>query len=346
MGRIFLRCLVVCVMSFVGRDVQAKSWAFLPVIASSTETGIQLGAFGAYFPPKNKNHPSSINLVGVGSLKGQYQLALAPDFYWDDNRYHLEGFVTWRKWPANHYGIGNDTPNVFSEYEARGMEVYLIPQRRYGDYFYIGPYLRLFWEDVEVEQQADFIGLRGVTGGRAVGLGVWAAYDRRDNPNAARRGIFARYTSILYRDLWGSDFGYQVQTFEARYYMPMAEQSVLALASYFRHADGRVPFRDLSTPDGSFIFRGIEKGRYRDRHILTLQSEFRFPVTGKWGGTVFAEVAQVASRLEDFSASRFKNSVGIGFRYALNPDQKFNLRVDTNWVDGAFGLTINAREAF
>ena len=323
-----------------------RPWIILPVLASSTETGFQLGAFAAYFPPAKENKPSSLSAAAVGSFKGQYQIAFAPDVYFKQNRYHLEGFITWRKWPSNFYGLGNNTPDTSSEFEAQGFESLLTIQRRFGEHIFIGPYYRLFWEDVTFQNSTAQNALIGATGQRASGIGIWAAYDTRDNPNAPRTGTFLRYAGRIFRAYLGSELDYSLQTYEARQYIPVGANSVVAFSSYLRITDGSTPFRDLSTPDGIYTFRGIKKGRYRDRHLLTLQSEYRFPIHKKIGLALFAEAAQVVSKLGDLSANQFKSSLGGGFRYALNQEQRFNLRVDTNWVDGAFGLTINVKEAF
>ena len=102
----------------------------------------------------------------------------------------------------------------------------------------------------------------------------------------------------------------------------------------------------MQGPDGTLILRGIENGRYRDKDMVALQSEYRVPVHGKFSGTVFAEAAQVAPRLGDMVANRFITSVGMGFRYALNPSQRFNVRGDVAWVDNGMAMIINVREAF
>ena len=42
----------------------------------------------------------------------------------------------------------------------------------------------------------------------------------------------------------------------------------------------------------------------------------------------------------------WKYSVGGGLRYALNPAERFNIRLDLSWVDSGFGVVLNIREAF
>ena len=195
-----------------------RPWIVLPVLASSTETGFQLGAFAAYFPPSKKNKPSSLSVAAVGSFKGQYQIAFAPDVYFSQDRYHLEGFVTWRKWPSKFYGLGNNTLDISSEFEAQGFESLLTIQRGFGKHIFIGPYYRLFWEDVTFQSVTAQNGLVGATGQRASGIGIWAAYDSRDNPNAPREGTFLRYAGRTFRKFLGSELNYSIQTYEARQY--------------------------------------------------------------------------------------------------------------------------------
>ena len=342
--------LILCLLLIpgivrAGDAPSSRRYAVIPVIAGSAETSLQLGAFAAFFPPATDSHPSSINAVVIGSIKKQFLFGFAPDLYFRQNRYHLEGFISSHKWPANDYGTGNLAPDLPAKYKAQGIEIQVSLQRRFSEHLFIGPYHHILWETVEFDTPGA-MPATGATGGRAVGLGLWAVYDTRDNPNAPRTGRLVRYTGLAYRNFWGSDFRYQAQTFEARTYLPIGDQSTLALASYLRHIGGDAPFRDLSTPDGIFIFRGIEKGRYRDRHVLTFQSEYRFPLRGKFGLTAFAELAQVAPALDAFALREFKTSIGGGLRYALNPAQRFNARLDANWVDGGLGITVSAREAF
>ena len=348
MRYLVLFCLLTPLTLFAESD--SRRWAFLPVIAGSAETGVQLGVYAAHFLPYDpvKSRPSSVNGAVIGSLKKQIQGIVAPDLYVLQDKYHLEGYLIVRKWPANFYGVGNNSPERPEKYDARGFELSLTLQQSPYKNIFVGPYYRLFWEDISPDNLGAFAGVRGATGFRSSGLGVWAVYDTRDNPNAARAGGFVRYTGIVYHKIFGGDAHYRVQTFEVRRYFSVGTASSLGFASYFRHVHGDVPFRDLSSPDGAFTFRGIEKGRYRDRDVLTLQSEVRFPLFGPFGMTLFGELAQVAPGPDDFSFkfNAFKTSVGGGLRYALNPEQRFNVRLDTNWVDGAFGITINVKEAF
>ena len=45
-----------------------RPWIILPVLASSTETGFQLGTFAAYFPPAKENNASTCELTPTGLM--------------------------------------------------------------------------------------------------------------------------------------------------------------------------------------------------------------------------------------------------------------------------------------
>ena len=126
----------------------------------------------------------------------------------------------------------------------------------------------------------------------------------------------------------------------------MTDTTGLALGGKVNLARGNIPFTELNSPDGVTLLRGIENGRYRDRDMAGLQTEYRFPIVGRWGGVVFAETAQVAHELDELTMDGWKYSVGTGIRYALNPDERFNFRMDISFVDGGLGLALNFREAF
>lgn len=61
---------------------------------------------------------------------------------------------------------------------------------------------------------------------------------------------------------------------------------------------------------------------------------------------MFTEAGQVAHEVGDFAMDQFRADFGFGIRYAMNPDQKMNIRVDIGFVDGSVAPAINIKEAF
>ncbi|MBI5889645.1 MAG: BamA/TamA family outer membrane protein [Nitrosomonadales bacterium] len=329
-----------------------QRWAAFPVIASSPETGQMLGGMLFYFFPADGpgKQASTIDTMLFGTTKGQYALQISPNVFFDAGRYRLNAMVSRSLWQANYYGIGADSPDVADKYKSSLLQGSLTLERRFNETFVLD-ILGVFDKSRTTLQGGGLLEtgrVPGSTDGTYNGMGVEGGYDTRDNTNSPTEGVVARYRYVNYTAGLGSDLAFSQQNWDFRYFRKtdVVRDSVLALAATVRRAYGDVPFRYLSSPDGTLILRGIENGRYRDNDMLALQSELRAPIHGRFSGTVFAEAAKVAPTLGDMGASRLIASVGVGFRYALNPSQRFNVRADVAWVDHGMNGIINVREAF
>jgi outer membrane protein assembly factor BamA len=276
-------------------------------------------------------------------------LQVSPNLFFDEGRYRLNASVSRSIWQANYYGIGRDSPDVAEKYKSSLVQGVLTLERRFNELFVLD-ILGVYDKSRTTLQSGGLLETGHVPGsadGTYNGMGFEGGYDTRDNTNAPHEGVVARYRFVKYATSLGSDLAFSQQNWDFRYYRPTAwmKESVIALAATVRRSYGDVPFRYLSSPDGTLILRGIENGRYRDKDMLALQSEFRVPIHGRFSGTAFAEAAQVAPTMGEMN-HRFITSVGVGFRYALNPDQRFNVRGDLAWVDHGMGMIIYVREAF
>jgi len=322
----------------------------VPVAAYGSETGAILGASLFYFPPASSDatRKSSLDIVVFGTTKGQYFITLVPDLYLDNGRYRLIPKLFGSYWKSSYYGIGNDLPDDPENYVSSNIGFKLSLDRLFSNGFTLGPVFNFRWSEIEPEQggkmEAD--APEGIDSELYSGAGMAAGYDSRDNTNAPHTGDFVRYEYLHYIAELGSDLVFDVHQFDLRHYFPTSEKTTFAVAGQVRISRGDVPFRFLSKPDGINILRGIESRRYIDRDLLALQSEFRFPIKDKFSGTVFAEVAQVASDINDIAIDNFKSSIGAGLRYSLNPEQRLNFRIDLALVDDKIGFVANVREAF
>ena len=331
----------------VASQATTQRWSVLPVMGYSTETTLFFGAMAVYYlPPVENTRGSSIPAVGFGSVKGQYQVILASEVYTVGNGCYLEADLTARKWPANFYPRGSSAPYTPMGYLAEGYELSVRVQRRVGGDLYAGPMARFAWEDVSWDPPEGRPVTRGARGGRIAGVGLSASYDTRDNQNAPGAGTLAAYSVEACRSWFGSDFDFEVHVLEARHYLGLGSGRVVALALDLQLLAGRPPFGELSSADGVDQLRGIENGRYRDTHLLSVQTEYRSRLSDRFGFTLFADAARVAREVGDLSPGGMRYSLGGGMRYSLNPQQRFNLRLDAAWVDGGPGFVFTAGEAY
>ncbi len=80
-------------------------------------------------------------------------------------------------------------------------------------------------------------------------------------------------------------------------------------------AGQEVPFYLQRTLGGPDDLRGFRRFRFRDRHMLLLQAEYRWEIFTAVDGAIFYDAGQVAPRLEDLSLRDLESDYGIGLRF-------------------------------
>jgi hemolysin activation/secretion protein len=107
----------------------------------------------------------------------------------------------------------------------------------------------------------------------------------------------------------------------------MREQDVLASRFIVRGTGGDAPFFLLSTIGGNTDLRGYPSGRYRDRYMYALQSEYRWQFNDNWIFTGFAGFGEVANEFSGFGG-KILPAAGIGVRFVLSQKHKVSLSAD------------------
>lgn len=78
--------------------------------------------------------------------------------------------------------------------------------------------------------------------------------------------------------------------------------------------------------------RGFPHYRFRDRHLLLLQGEYRVPIWGPVDGSLFAEAGKVAGSRHDLDLSGLERSAGLGLSVMRGPTTA--LRLDVGFGGG------------
>jgi len=154
----------------------------------------------------------------------------------------------------------------------------------------------------------------------------------RGNP---RRG--GRYAVAFERfeDTSGDRFSFRRVEADVQQYIPLLkDRRVLALHALVStstpDAGHEVPFYLQRTLGGPDDLRGFRRFRFRDRHALLLQAEYRWEIFTAVDGAIFYDAGKVASRVEDLNLRDLERDYGIGFRFGTQ--NGVFLR-----VEGAFG---------
>ena len=176
-------------------------------------------------------------------------------------------------------------------------------------------------------------------------LSIPLEIDSRDHEYFPRKGWLWKADARFYRDDFGSDFETETLKISANHYLPMRENDTLATRFVIRATGEDAPFFILSTFGGSTDLRGYPGGRYRDRMMYALQSEYRWQVNDKWILTGFAGFGEVASSLSDFGDDLLP-AAGIGARFVISEKHRVSLSADVAVGDDGTEFYFGVGEAF
>lgn len=334
---------------------QKKSNHFLafPVIARSIETSWSFGAAATSTYRMDKrdttSRTSNMQAVAIYSLKKQLVAAVNSTIYFAHENYILTNQFSYSSFPDKFWGIGDNTPeSAVESYAFNQFYIYGHLQKKVAPHFFVGA-LYSYQNVFKVTYQPGGL-LEKVTGHNPYdisGIGISFTYDDRNNAFAPNKGTFLQFYANHFDKVIGSSFNYNQFVIDTRRYFRIYKQQVLALQVFGNFNTGsEVPIRSLGALGSSSMMRGYYEGRYRDRDMMVVQSEYRMPIWRLFSGVVFASTGNVGHSPGDFSFEDLKYSYGGGLRIALNKTEKLNLRIDYGFAKNNNGFYLQVGEAF
>jgi len=336
-----------------------SSFIPLPVLFYTPETKLAGGAALNYFfrepGSSNTSRPSSILPSVIYTQKKQMIAELSADFYWHDEAYHFMVYTGYREFPDKFYGIGNNTPESNEEnYTPRSVKVITSIQKKIGPGWNAGIQYEFEYCRLIQTESGGLLSdgtIPGCKCGTISGFGILLNMDTRDNIFSPGSGSYFQLSGTLFNEIFGSDYNYNKLNFDFRQYLPLSVSQVIAFQAYMDILRGTPPFRNLSMIgnriNGCNLMRGYYEGRFRDKHLMAFQIEYRVvPVWWKIGLAVFAGLGDVSDKLENFVLHNFKYSMGGGIRFLINRKEKLNIRLDFAYGKDTSGMYITIGEAF
>lgn len=336
-----------------------KIFAF-PAMIYSPETTFAFGGAGNFY--FKLSHDSTVRtsyLQGLGlyTLRGQAVLGTEGAIYFPREKYILKLHASASYFPDRFWGLGNDSKDENLERYTIG-QYYLYPQllRKIYKSFFAGityEVQSVFSFDYGEGKPAgtslfDVQNVNGRHGSFISGLGFIAQWDGRNNAFSPSKGFYFSYTVTDFNPSLGSNYTYTYHFLDfRRYYTVGRRENVIAFQVIGNFNDGTVPIRSMANIGSSSMMRGYYEGRYADKNLFGLQSEFRFHITGRFGMVAFAAMGRVGNTVAGaFSLEGLKPSVGTGLRYAIDKKEKLNLRLDFGVGKNSTGFYFNLIEAF
>jgi len=144
-------------------------------------------------------------------------------------------------------------------------------------------------------------------------------FEYRTSPGYSRRGGFAGITGHDFTDQDG-DFGFRQVDYEVIQHIPILREawvvSLRALVSTTFEKDGQeIPFFMHPSLGGGSNLRGFSSWRFRDRHSMLLQGEWRIMVNRFFDTAVFYDTGKVGDHVSDLDLTEMKHDVGFGVRF-------------------------------
>jgi outer membrane protein assembly factor BamA len=334
------------------KQTKRTEWLALPILFYTPETEFGGGAFAQclFKGKKETDNPSTILPVFIYTQKNQIIGSFSGEFYCNNNSNHLTGGISYMKYPDKFYGIGpNTVDSSEEEYTSKSFELelglkHLILTNIYAGLLYGFEHFNL--SEIENGGLFDSGNIPGSKGGDLSKISLSLVYDTRDNIQFPLSGNRHQLTISIYDNVIGSDYDCTSLTADFREYFQLGELGVLGFQEYFSSASGDVPFKIMPRLGGSTMMRGYYEGRFLDKNMYSIQTEYRQPVWWKLGLAAFAGFGDVAHNFDDFNSDDIKYFYGFGIRYNISDEYQTNIRADFGFGKDTSGFYLAFGEAF
>jgi hypothetical protein len=353
---IIISLLFSCFVFAQTDSANKKSTLILPLITKSIETDWSLGLANVFtfkISPKDTiARTSNIEVIGLYSLKEQFVAVINGNQYFKNENFILNEQISYSSFPDKFWGIGNNTKASAEEpYTFQQYFMFAHLMKNLGNHFFVGgifEHQNVLKVNYRTGGLFDQQNITGRNGYKTVGVGVSFTNDTRNHAFTPSKGRFAQLFLTGYNNLWGSGFNFFSLVADYRQYIPVANKSVLAFQAYSLNGFGdEIPLRNLGSLGGANSMRGYYSGRYRDKKLFVLQTEYRLPIYKRIAAVGFASMGNVGNNFSEITNSEIKYSYGGGVRFALNKKEKLNLRIDYGIGKGKNnGLYFQIGEAF
>ena len=143
--------------------------------------------------------------------------------------------------------------------------------------------------------------------------------DTRNHPGRPTTGGEGTFAYSAFHQLNGSQFSFWKTTFDYRQYLPLWYGRVLVLRLGWevttRFGGSEVPYYYLSEIGNRNTVRGFDRGRFRDKDMLLMSAEYRWPIWRMIDATLFFDTGEVANDMyRDFAEKQLQYTFGGGFR--------------------------------
>jgi hypothetical protein len=322
-----------------------------PIAFYLPETRWGFGAAGFYnFRFKNEkptSNPSQVQFTFSLTQNRQVIMTIPFELYRSNNLWKFKGEISYYRYVYNFYGIGlsskfDDKESFRANYPRFRIDILRRYKRFFAGFRFRVDNMQI--EDKKVNGLLENGNYTGEDGGVISGIGLVGQLDTRDYIFNPTKGVFMETEIFANAKFTQSNFTYQRLSLDFAKYVRIKQDHTLAFHINTAMILGDPIFYDLLYFGSPKLMRGFQDRRFKDKNILVLQGEYRFPIY-KWvQGVSFLSGGTVAASYSEIFENDYKISFGAGLRIVLNKKDRVRLRLDygrTINEGGALYITIN-----
>ena len=326
------------------KEETSSPWIFTPTVSSDPKLGTTVGVMAAYLYSFDEESPVSMfgtagNYSSTDSVTG----GVFARAYFDKGTQRLIAFIG-----------GGNIKNEYSDYLGSGLPVSTTDDLNVFGTRYLHQVKGSWFAGVQAANtnytisgddimSEDILNKIGLVGFDAVGLGLAAHYDSRDNQNSPTSGHSLEINNLAYRKSFGGDSSFDTYNLHLKSFFEHGDQNVLALKLSGRWTSD-APTSGYSSVD----LRGYTRGQYLAPHMTSFEIEERYVLYKRWTGTLFTGVACLyGGNASCDDSSNVYPMAGAGIRYLMKPEEKMVVRMDLAYgKSGNNGFYMNFGQAF
>lgn len=281
------------------------------------------------------------------TLRRQSMLDIEWTFFAPQERWSSRGRIFYMIFPDYYYGIGSQvTEDDCVSYDSRRLLSHFNLLRNLGGSLFTGLQLKYnFNSRVSYQPESPKHDYAELANGSSYSIGYVLLKDKRNHLRTPTKGYYA-YMDVAYghNTLKGS---FAELNLDARYYYTFARRFTFATRFYQEFNFGNPSYFDMALMGGDRFVRGFYQGKYRDKHLSTLQAELRAPLWWRIGGAVFAGVSDIYGQGASKPLRNPFFNYGAGVRFLIDRKENTNVRIDyARGSHGNSGLYLSFGENF
>ena len=326
----------------------------VPVVRSTPQLGLGLGAVGAFLFGIDSASPKSV--VGAGGVYSDTQswlFAVGSRVFWNAGARDGAIGAAFFGLRYDFFGVGFDEGNagqsvpISQNGDAQMIELL----GRLIGRFYAGP--RYLHRGVttslrETDGSAELNQLAQQNNDYNISaLGVETSYDTRNEQNSPTNGTLAEVQAMFARGWLGTDDQFNWYRGWINQYVALSgHDAVLALRLTGCSVGAGAPVWELCLYGVQSDLRGYAGGRYRDKTMFSTQAEFRLPVYDRFGVVAFGGLGAVAPSFSAVAMDQLLPAGGVGVRYLVFEAYRVKVGADVAWGRNGAAFYLRLGEAY